>query len=455
MKIITYRLLLIAILALFLSPTNVMATQTSTTEPEKKLQLLFYSNNTPSHFIVVEKRNQKLKLFEQKDNLKLLKEFTCATGENPGPKKSSGDARTPEGIYHITEVYEDKRITVFGSRAFHLDYPNAFDVQAGHLGDGIFIHGTNKKLIPNSTNGCITLKNSDLDELAPYLVVNTTPIIVLDAESEFMLESNYMLEKTSVRFLDTLEKFSFNTEKDPTENIKTLSYIKLGEQLIISISYVLSDDKLTQYTEHKRSFLTQSSNGNWRTLFAVQHQDSSPRILAFHPIKKNERTEKTSDPSAIPSAPSQKPNNDLAKPIAPTTKANNLLTKNNSVPAKNTHPANAKSLPDKGDELLSFIERWRNAWVTKDIEAYMNCYSSSFRSGNLNRDEWRAKKSYLNKKYNYINVSIRNIVIEWTTTGANVTFQQTYKSDQLQNNGTKTLQLVNKKNHWLIENELI
>ncbi len=47
-----------------------------------------------------------------------------------------------------------------------------------------FIHGTNKKLNPNSTNGCITLNNNDLDELAPYLAVNTLPIIVLDNESE-------------------------------------------------------------------------------------------------------------------------------------------------------------------------------------------------------------------------------------------------------------------------------
>ncbi|MFT5728507.1 MAG: murein L,D-transpeptidase YafK [Desulforhopalus sp.] len=101
-------------------------------------------------------------LFEQGESLKHILTFTCATGENPRTKKISGDAKTPEGVYFITEISQDNEITVFGSRAFHLDYPNVFfDKYDGNNGDGIFIHGTNKTLIPYSTNGCITLNNYD------------------------------------------------------------------------------------------------------------------------------------------------------------------------------------------------------------------------------------------------------------------------------------------------------
>ena len=110
---------------------------------------------------------------------------------------------------------------------------------------------------------------------------------------------------------------------------------------------------------------------------------------------------------------------------------------------------------DKSGELLTFVEKWRTSWSAKDIEAYMNCYSPSFQSGNLNKDQWRSKKDYLNHKYRFINVTVSNIVIEWTTSGANISFQQTYKSDQLQTSGTKTLQLVNRKNRWMIENEIM
>ncbi len=440
-------LILTVMCGFFLLTVDLQISKALTAEPEERLQFFFYSTNGPSHFIVVEKKYQKLKLFEQKDSLKMIKEFNCATGENAGTKKTSGDARTPEGIYHITEIYEDKRITIFGSRAFHLDYPNIFDAHAGHLGDGIFIHGTNKKLNPNSTNGCITLNNSDLDEIAPYLAVNTIPVIILDAESELALGDTLVLEKNSAQFIDALEKLGFNSEKTSVDNISNLNYLKRGEQIIISASYKKFEDKLTQYSERKRTYLAKAPNGNWRTLWAVQAQDAIPTIQALRPTK-NGLSEKTSDLAVK--------NGDLSvKSGMPGQKPNPLMARSEETGIKTSRSANIKPPPDKGEELSTFIEKWRTAWANKDIEAYINCYSPSFKSGNLNRDEWRAKKIQLNKKYNYITVNIRNIDIEWTSGGANVTFQQTYKSDQLQNSGTKTLQLVNKKNRWMIENERI
>lgn len=455
-------LILTAIFGFLLLSTDLGASKAQTAEPEEHLQLFFFSTNGPSHFIVVEKKYQKLKLFEQNDSLRMLKEFTCATGENPGAKKTSGDARTPEGIYHITEIYEDKRITVFGSRAFHLDYPNIFDTHAGRLGDGIFIHGTNKKLNPNSTNGCITLNNNDLDEIAPYLAVNTIPVIILDTESELVLGDTLLLEKNSARFNDVLEKLAFNPEKTPVENIKNLMYLKRGEQIIISASYKIFEDKLTQYSERKRAYLVQAPNGNWRTLCAIQAQDTIPTILALRPtknehsVKTSDLAMKTNDPLVKTDNPPQKLRPPLATASIPVAaKTNTLVAKSEEPGVKTSRSGNSKPPPGKGEELHAFIEKWRTAWVAKDIETYINCYSPSFKSGNLNRNEWRTKKSYLNQKYNYITVNIRNIVIEWTLSGANVTFQQIYKSDQLQNSGTKTLQLVNKKNRWMIENELI
>ncbi len=446
--------------SLFLLFAGLEASKIQAAEAGQNLQLFFYSPIGPSHFIVVEKKYQKLKLFEQKDSLKMIKEFTCATGENPGTKKSSGDERTPEGIYHITEIYEDKRITLFGSRAFHLDYPNIFDTHAGHQGDGIFIHGTNKKLNPTSTNGCIALSNSDLDELAPYLTVTTLPIIVLDSESELALGDNLLLEKNSARFSDVLEQLSVDPLKTPIENIKTLTYIKRGEQIVVSISYKLFEDKFTQYTERKRAYVTQSPAGNRRTLYAVQNQDTAPTILALRPSK-NELATKTSDiafksyGAAKNNNPPQKSNSLLGNTNIPAEKVTNLMAKTEEPENKTSPSVSPKPPPDKKEELHAFVEKWRAAWAAKDIETYISYYSPTFKSANLNKGAWRAKKIYLNQKYKFITVEICNITIEWTSTGANVTFQQTYKSDQLQTSGTKTLHLVNKKNHWMIENEIM
>ncbi len=455
MKSNRYRFILTFFFNIFLLSSNIGASETLSLQPKGQFQFFFYSTDEPSHFIVVEKRYQKLKLFEQKDSLKMLKEFTCATGENPGTKKTSGDARTPEGIYYITEIYEDKRITVFGSRAFHLDYPNIFDRQAGRVGDGIFIHGTNKKLIPNSSNGCITLNNSDLDELAPYLSVHTIPVIILDTESEFLLGDNLRLEKNSPLFNDILDKLSFTPTQTPIENIKTLSYFKRQDQIICSINYKIFEDKLTQYNERKRTYLVQSPSGNWRTLLAVQTQDIPPTILALHPVKNehsvkiNELSVKTDELIVKNHNPPQAPQLSIVKANIPEAK------KPAKSRVKTSQPVKTQPTFDKSEELLAFIEKWRTLWTTKDIEAYMNCYSPSFHSGNLNRDQWRTKKVFLNHKYKYINVTLRNIVIEWTSAGANVSFQQIYKSDQLQTSGEKTLRLVNRKNRWMIENEII
>jgi murein L,D-transpeptidase YafK len=431
--------LLTVVFGLFFLFGNGLASQSD--EPEENLQLFLYSAEGPVHFIVVEKKHQKLRLYEQRDGLRLVKEFTCATGENQGTKKSSGDARTPEGIYHLTEIYEDKQISVFGSRAFHLNYPNIFDTHAGRHGDGIFIHGTNKKLIPNSTNGCIALNNSDLDELAPYLTVNAIPIVVLDAESDLVLKDNLRLEKSSSRFAEILERLALNSGNFPSENIQTLSYLKRKDQVVISVSYKVFDDKLTQYNERKRAYLTQLPTGTWRTLYAVQSQDAAPTLLAMHP-NKNDNARKTSDL--------------VAKTGNAAGKTDNLVAKASPPPAKVVRPANAAKQPlNKGEDLLAFIEKWRTAWVAKDIETYMNCYSPSFRNGAMDRDEWRAKKNYLNKKYQFITVDVQNIVVDWNAAGAKVSFHQSYRSDQLQVSGTKTLLLVNKKNRWLIENELM
>lgn len=459
MRLDSHPFLLSTMLAVFLLFASVLHPQAQTAEPAEQLQLFFYLPDGPSHFLVVEKKHQRLKLFEQKDGLRMLKEFPCATGENAGTKKTSGDARTPEGIYHITEIYEDKRITVFGSRAFHLDYPNAFDTHAGRLGDGIFIHGTNKKLIANSTNGCITLNNTDLDELAPYLTVNSIPIIILDTESELVLGDNLLLQKNSPQFKDALEKLSVNPGKVPIDNIKSLSYIKRGEQIVVSVHYTLFDDKLTQYSERKRAYLAQLPSGNLRTLYAVQQQDTTPKILAVRPTKTDLVEKANADTMVVAENSSPKPTVPAVKPVVPATKPAPVLAKSNDPGSKSTRPSGAKPAAEKGQDknqdLLVFVEKWRAAWVAKDIDSYINCYSPSFKSGNLNRQEWRAKKQYLNQKYKYITVNIRDVSIEWTPVGANVTFQQIYKSDQIQSSGTKTLQLVNKKNRWMIENEII
>ncbi len=375
-----------------------------------KMSLNFFTSNGPSYFLVVEKSSQQLSLYQHDQELTLIRKFSSATGETPGTKAFSGDSRTPEGIYFITEVYEDNKITVFGSRAFHLDYPNVFDKHSGHRGDGIFIHGTNKTLEPFSTNGCITLDNKDLDELAPYLAVNSIPVIIVDKIEQPVESVTHLLTKNDAELNNIIDTLDVQSTEFIKENISTSSLIIVGHQAVASIAYKVFDKNSMQYLYKKRVYLTPTSEANLRPLYGVHYQEVIPKILAVLPVK--------------------------TKFVA------RVTTK-------------APSKFARGNELIKFVEKWRNAWTSKDIETYISCYSPTFTSGKLNINEWKQKKSHLNQKYNFIQVNIRNIIVEWTNAGADVSFFQSYQSDKYETSGKKLLKLVYNENKWLIQKEIM
>jgi len=391
------------------------------------LQIYNQPDNGAFHFIVVEKDKQQLTLFRIGDQLETVKVLTCATGENFGNKRESGDARTPEGIYFITEIYEDSKITVFGSRAFHLDYPNVFDAHQGRLGDGIFIHGTNKTLIPNSTNGCITLNNRDLEDLAPYLLVNQLPVIVVNSLKQSDESMAASLEHRDPRFARIIQLLSLSDENVAIERIRSLYFLQVGHQAVATIQYDAFDGSTLRLSYQKRSYLAVGQQTPWLVLQSIHTQKPFPLIMARQPIKNRQV------PAIAASAPAE---------ITPKV-------------ARKIEPVKQDILQKPGEELLAFVEKWREAWENKDIDAYMDCYAPTFVSGKLNRDGWRKKKVYLNRKYSYIKVAIHNIVIEWTDNGAEVSFDQQYASDQYQSNGTKVLKLLRKNNTWLINRELM
>ncbi len=402
---LTFFLIFLAVHLVSTPPAN-CATLTAEAGPT----LFLYSRENPVLFVVVEKMTQRLYLFEQKERVELLHEFTCATGENPGQKVVKGDARTPEGIYYITQFYEDKKVTVFGNRAFHLDYPNVFDQNAGRNGDGIYIHGSNKTLMPKSTNGCITLNNSDLDKLAPYLTINSLPIIVVEFFDLQTLLQTKKLTQEDPQFNTILSELGLDLSEVDRDKIETLSFLGKNNQAIASINFNVFDGDLVKYSNQKRAYLQSGLTNGWRTIHSLQSYKNVPSFLAIHPVKYAD------------------------------------------VERKSPHVTEISPM-DKGDDLLSFVERWRKAWVAKDLATYISCYSPTFKSGRLDRNGWRNKKMYLNTKYDFISVAIKNIVVEWINAGATVSFYQTYQSDQYKSAGTKMLQVVQNNDEWMIEKE--
>ena len=134
--------------------------------------------------VIVRKKERKLLLYNNGEQLASLK---VTFGANPeGHKQQQGDERTPEGEYVLD--YKNSNSKFY--KSIHVSYPNKEDRKAAaerkvSPGGDIMIHGQpNGKgwAAPvlqffNWTDGCIALKNSDMD-LVWNAVDAGTPIVI-------------------------------------------------------------------------------------------------------------------------------------------------------------------------------------------------------------------------------------------------------------------------------------
>ena len=136
----------------------------------------------------------------------IIKRFDIALGKGgKGTKQRLGDNKTPIGVYKISDFKADSKFHYF----MQLDYPNLLDAWYGYknkvinagdfkriayafkdkrkppqntaLGGYIGIHGlgeSNKEKLKihesfNWTEGCIALKNSEINKLRNYVSIGT------------------------------------------------------------------------------------------------------------------------------------------------------------------------------------------------------------------------------------------------------------------------------------------
>lgn len=120
-------------------------------------------------------------------NNEVYKEYKVSFGANPnGHKEQEGDEKTPEGKYILDYKKSDSSFY----KAIHISYPNQKDVENAKRkgvspGGQIMIHGQKNGLgwlsfitqWFNWTDGCIAVKNKEMDEIWSLVEVNT-PIII-------------------------------------------------------------------------------------------------------------------------------------------------------------------------------------------------------------------------------------------------------------------------------------
>lgn len=150
--------------------------------PDTILQL----SPAQTHAVVVDLPRSRLYLIENgKEGLRVARNFYASIGKRGWGKKSTGDNRTPVGIYHITGFIDDSTLPeLYGAGAFPLNYPNVWDRRLHSTGSGIWLHGVPRDTYsraPRSSEGCVTLANADLMELKPFFVAGKTPVVLTDA----------------------------------------------------------------------------------------------------------------------------------------------------------------------------------------------------------------------------------------------------------------------------------
>jgi len=141
-------------------------------------------------YIIVVKSHYELQLFDKNG---IYATYPAVFGSKSlDDKMIMGDRKTPEGTYHIVA----KRPHEKWNKIMDLDYPTPVDVSKfderkaqgiipkdAKIGNGIAIHGTwphDEQAVDAYqmwTNGCVSLKNEDMDEVYRITPVGTRVII--------------------------------------------------------------------------------------------------------------------------------------------------------------------------------------------------------------------------------------------------------------------------------------
>jgi murein L,D-transpeptidase YafK len=404
--------------------------------------LLIMDSLKESYAIIVEKNTQKLSLYGSRgSSIELIKSFSCSTGKNGGDKKKSGDRKTPEGIYFFTRVYEDEELdSRYGVKAFVLDYPNAFDQLQKKGGKGIWLHGTDRTLVPNDSKGCIALENQDILELSRYITLYCTPIIITETIEYLTKEESKLRKKQLESFVsqwhhswekkDLSRYVSFYAQDFTSQGMNWSQWKDYKDRIN------KKNNEIDIAIEGVQGF---SQNGYDVVMFLQDYRSSS---FESEGVKRLYLRAEGEDLKIV----RERWNSLRGGYLALDRKATTSVAKF----------ASRITQEDEIEAVEAFVEQWKTWWERKEFEGYMSCYSVDFQNGDFDRKGWEAHKRALNQKYKTIEVGITNTKVALDKEGqsAKVSFIQHYQSDRYSDAGTKTLLLKQEAGKWRIVSEL-
>ncbi len=166
----------------------ILSSKTSNADPEVQpppagkipSALVHLSKETKFAFLV-DKDHRTLTLWKNSQPPSLVASYPTDMGRNKGNKLYRGDHKTPEGIYFFLETYEQPYLdfSLYGKRAFTMDYPNFFDRIEKKTGSGIWLHAIpDTQSLNRGSRGCVVVRNEVIEKLKDFISLRNTPIIV-------------------------------------------------------------------------------------------------------------------------------------------------------------------------------------------------------------------------------------------------------------------------------------
>ncbi|MBW1708934.1 MAG: L,D-transpeptidase family protein [Deltaproteobacteria bacterium] len=451
-----FKILLLLIALSFFSVTALAKLPSETPLQKVPAALIDTGSKEESYAFVVEKATQRLFLYEIKNGQYFLKSsFSISTGEKNGDKKKEGDVRTPEGFYIFNNKFIKKELAdIYGILAYPMDYPNFWDRRLGKNGKGIWMHGTNRKLKPWDSNGCVALNNIDILTLEGFIRLYETPIIIYDRIVYSDIRDNKKKAGEIKAFIESWSKaweqkdfrryrlcYAQNFSSNAGMNYR--AWMTHKERLNKKYKKIKIDIRHLRLFEHQGmivalfkqyyrggSFI---SNGDKRLY--LRKQGSGFKIVAevWSPFPPRERVKKL--PFAVRNEVLQKARVAELSPPA--------------LPKKDVR---LKAGLEK-EKIRFFLENWLANWRDKNVNGYINHYHPDFRYRNMNLAGFRDYKSRVFKKYNKMFIGVRKLKVKIEKSRAHVTFIQDFRTKQYQDRGLKKLLLVKHGNSWRIKEE--
>lgn len=177
--------------------------------------LIRMQNIKNSTFILVDKNTMQLSLYNYKGEL--IQQTKVATGKKYGNKTQKGDMRTPEGVFKITEIenssawkhdFKDDSLGeiagAYGPYFLRLEVPGQ---------KGIGIHGTHDTLSLGSraSEGCIRVKNEELEKLVKKIRLATV-VIITPSQNDVNTTAD-TLKKNNIKTFVSTDSKSVKKEK--------------------------------------------------------------------------------------------------------------------------------------------------------------------------------------------------------------------------------------------------